>query len=447
MTANLLAVQNADVLRALEHLAPDTKLTEFARSIGRDHSNLGKTLAKLREAGLVAGDALALVPDGRAMLPRLAVLDGTAPLLEGFAALAPHEMAPHPLNPRKSFDEAALDDLRQDILQSGGLTSSLLVRPIRPGDDTTNAGSASYWIVAGERRWRAVRLAQDDGDLPVGFRLPCQVREMTDAEHLRLSIGENIQRVDLDHVELGRQFEALLHTREDTPQTLAERLSKTPEYVQQHVRILRLDEEQLEQVRSGEMTFKQALALVAKPRPKDESGPELDLGAPPKAKLTDSIATFGQARLATPAEPAPSLATARDEEASLPPPPAAPSPPPVAKQIDIEPEQAKEISMLETAAHDVRTTMIGKHCVVRTYSAGVHLGEVVGREGTAVLLKDARRLWKWNGAFTLSEVASKGVSKTGSRIAVSVPLMELTEAVEIIPTTEAARATFDVVHE
>lgn len=90
---------------------------------------------------------------------------------------------------------------------------------------------------------------------------------------------------------------------------------------------------------------------------------------------------------------------------------------------------------------------VGQHCVVRTYSAGVHIGVVVDKDGTNVLLQDARRLWKWNGAFTLSEVAVAGVSQKGSRISVAVPLIELTQAVELIPTSEAARATFDKVHE
>ena len=103
--------------------------------------------------------------------------------------------------------------------------------------------------------------------------------------------------------------------------------------------------------------------------------------------------------------------------------------------------------MLDTTAQQVSTALIGQHCVVRTFSAGVHLGEVVAKDGTHVLLKDARRLWKWNGAFTLSEVATKGVSKSGSRITSAVPLIELTQAVEIIPTSEAARSTFDAVHE
>jgi hypothetical protein len=91
--------------------------------------------------------------------------------------------------------------------------------------------------------------------------------------------------------------------------------------------------------------------------------------------------------------------------------------------------------------------LLGQHVVVRTFSAGVHIGELAAKDGTNVVLKSARRLWKWNGAFTLSEVATAGIYKHGSRMAVAIPVIELTQAVEIIPTTEAARATFDGVHE
>ncbi|MFN4288930.1 MAG: DUF6948 domain-containing protein [Brevundimonas sp.] len=89
---------------------------------------------------------------------------------------------------------------------------------------------------------------------------------------------------------------------------------------------------------------------------------------------------------------------------------------------------------------------IGQHVLVRTYSAGVHLGELVSKDGTNVILKGARRLWRWYGAFTLSEASQKGVAKN-SRIAAPVPLIELTEAIEIIPTTDEARATFEAIHE
>lgn len=79
--------------------------------------------------------------------------------------------------------------------------------------------------------------------------------------------------------------------------------------------------------------------------------------------------------------------------------------------------------------------MIGKYAVVRTYSAGVHIGTVSSLEDKQVTLTGARRLWYWKGAFTLSEVAVKGPGKD-SKISVEVPEIVLTEAVEIILTTE-----------
>jgi hypothetical protein len=90
---------------------------------------------------------------------------------------------------------------------------------------------------------------------------------------------------------------------------------------------------------------------------------------------------------------------------------------------------------------------LGKAVLVRTYSAGVHVGELEARDGTTVLLKNARRIWTWRGAFTLSEVATKGIAKSGSRMSVAVPMIELTQAIEILATTEEARASFDAIHE
>lgn len=78
----------------------------------------------------------------------------------------------------------------------------------------------------------------------------------------------------------------------------------------------------------------------------------------------------------------------------------------------------------------------GPESIIRTYSAGVHIGEVISGEGKTVTLRNARRLWQWKGAFTLNAVAVKGVDRSGSRISVAVPLITLTEAIEIIPVAE-----------
>ena len=84
--------------------------------------------------------------------------------------------------------------------------------------------------------------------------------------------------------------------------------------------------------------------------------------------------------------------------------------------------------------------MIGKMCVLRTCSAGVHYGEVAEHIGMQVVLKKARRIWKWEGAFTLNEV-SKGKFTGDTRMSDSVDQILLTEVIEIIPVTEAGVST------
>ena len=84
--------------------------------------------------------------------------------------------------------------------------------------------------------------------------------------------------------------------------------------------------------------------------------------------------------------------------------------------------------------------LVGQICVVRTYSAGVHIGEIVSINGTECELKNAQRLFSWEGAFTLSEVANIGVS-TESRLAMPTTIY-LSQAIEYIPATAQAIETF-----
>lgn len=84
--------------------------------------------------------------------------------------------------------------------------------------------------------------------------------------------------------------------------------------------------------------------------------------------------------------------------------------------------------------------MIGKDVLVRTYSAGVHVGTLKSRDGNEVVLTNARRLWFWDGAATLSQLAIDGTSKpTKCKFPAAVPEILLTEAIEIIPITDKAR--------
>ena len=92
--------------------------------------------------------------------------------------------------------------------------------------------------------------------------------------------------------------------------------------------------------------------------------------------------------------------------------------------------------------------MLGKICIVRTYSAGVFIGKVVERDGKEVRLENARRIWYWDGAASLSQLANEGTSKP-QNCKFPAPVVEvlLTEAIEFIPATEAAIASIAAVPE
>jgi hypothetical protein len=79
-----------------------------------------------------------------------------------------------------------------------------------------------------------------------------------------------------------------------------------------------------------------------------------------------------------------------------------------------------------------------KLVVVRTYSAGVHVGEFVSRNGQEISLTNARRIWSWSGALSLHEVASRGIS--GGKVSVAVSDILLTQAIEVIGATPKALA-------
>lgn len=92
--------------------------------------------------------------------------------------------------------------------------------------------------------------------------------------------------------------------------------------------------------------------------------------------------------------------------------------------------------------------MIGKVCVVRTYSAGVFLGLLAERNGKEAVVKDARRLWYWDGAASLSQLANEGVKKPKTcKFPAPVSEVLLTEVIEIIPATDAAIENIKAVQE
>lgn len=109
--------------------------------------------------------------------------------------------------------------------------------------------------------------------------------------------------------------------------------------------------------------------------------------------------------------------------------------------------QAKELATLFNAPQQPQTglnSMLGKKCVVRTYSAGVWFGEIAEKSGNEVILKNARRMWYWYAAesVSLSAVALHGINQTKSKIVAAVPEVWL-EAIELIPASNKAATSIE----
>ena len=110
------------------------------------------------------------------------------------------------------------------------------------------------------------------------------------------------------------------------------------------------------------------------------------------------------------------------------------------KQIVLALLSENAITDNKTSEETEANPMIGRRCLVRTYSAGVHIGDVVHAKGMEVKLNNALRLWKWEGGgLSLSSVAINGIK--GGRINKTGEVL-LTNAIEFIPTTEDAEKTY-----
>ena len=94
--------------------------------------------------------------------------------------------------------------------------------------------------------------------------------------------------------------------------------------------------------------------------------------------------------------------------------------------------------------HDGLSGMVGNKCIIRTYAAGVWFGEVEQKAGNEVIVKNARRMWRWHAAesVSLSAVANHGIKEKQSKIAEAVSSVWL-EAIELIPCTDKAIASIE----
>ena len=160
------------------------------------------------------------------------------------------EIEPDPGQPRKTFDDETLAELSTSIAEHG-LLQPIAVRP-KP--------SGGYLIVAGERRWRASRMA--------GLtEVPVIVKDVTDEQAMELALVENLQREDLDPVEEAAGIRELMTRCDLTQEQAARKLGKSRSALANSLRLLSLPETVLELLKSGFITIGHAKVILGLPTP------------------------------------------------------------------------------------------------------------------------------------------------------------------------------------
>lgn len=181
------------------------------------------------------------------------LFEDAAPSFESDArieTLPLREIEPDPGQPRKTFDDETLAELSASIAEHG-LLQPIAVRP-KP--------SGGYLIVAGERRWRASRMA--------GLtEVPVIVKDVTDEQAMELALVENLQREDLDPVEEAAGIRELMTRCDLTQEQAARKLGKSRSALANSLRLLSLPETVLELLKSGFITIGHAKVILGLPAP------------------------------------------------------------------------------------------------------------------------------------------------------------------------------------
>ena len=153
-------------------------------------------------------------------------------------------IAPGPMQPRTTFDEAALESLAESI-KTHGIVQPLLVR--RRGE--------GFELIAGERRWRAAKIA--------GLtRVPVLVKEVADQNLLEIALIENIQREDLNPIEEAQAYKRLIENVGLTQEALATRVGRDRSYITNYLRLLKLPPDLQQLVIEGRLTTGHARTIV-----------------------------------------------------------------------------------------------------------------------------------------------------------------------------------------
>ncbi len=165
---------------------------------------------------------------------------------EGVVTVALSEIEPNRNQPRHDFDEQALSELA-DSIGKHGLLQPIIVRPNAAG---------RYQIIAGERRWRACRIAELT-------EVPVIIKELDDRAFMEVALIENLQREDLNAVEEAQGYRTLMDNYGLTQEQVSETVGKSRSAVANALRLLNLNSTELEALRRGSITAGHARALLS----------------------------------------------------------------------------------------------------------------------------------------------------------------------------------------
>ncbi len=169
------------------------------------------------------------------------------------ALLAINLIEANPFNPRTHFERTALEELKTSI-QTHGIIQPLTVRKM---------GRDRYQLISGERRFRAAQLA--------GLtEVPAYVRIANDQTMLEMALVENIQREDLNAIEVALSYERLLEECKLTQEQLSEKVAKSRSHIANHLRLLKLPDAIQAAVRDKQVSMGHARALLALPSEKEQ---------------------------------------------------------------------------------------------------------------------------------------------------------------------------------
>lgn len=155
------------------------------------------------------------------------------------------DIKPNPYQPRKTFDENHLNDLADSIKQYGILQPIVLRKTVQ-----------GYYIVVGERRFRASKIA--------GLKyVSAIIKDLTDEDMMELAVIENLQREDLNAIEEAESYQRLMTDLKITQQEVAKRLSKSRPYIANMLRLLHLPKKIADMVKDGQLTSAHGRTLLA----------------------------------------------------------------------------------------------------------------------------------------------------------------------------------------